>query len=299
MSKAMILVALVCLSCSAFSRGEPGHDAEFWFELRTKRFAVPPSDPLLPLALEATRLLGSPDPKLRDEVGYEALASWVYDQRRLTDQELNVVLATLVLNARKGLGTSDGDELYLRSFSILVLSVFAAADLKQPFLDQRRFDDLIDLALDELARERDLRGYTPGYGWGHATAHCADLLKFLSRSTHLRREQQARIVNGIAERLRSAGIVFVWGEDSRLASALASLGERADADALPFENWCERLAKDHTAVWTGAFDAASYVAVRAQLNTVAELSADLETDAAPGATSPIRVALHRLRKATR
>lgn len=294
----MILVALVCLSSSALSRDELGHDRQYWIDLRAKRFVAPPSDPILPLALEATRLLGSPDPTLRDEAGYEALASWVYDKKRLTDPELDVVLETLVLNARKGLGSSGGDLLYLRSFSILALSVFAAADLKQPFLDQRRFDELLDLALDELAQERDLRGYTQGYGWGHATAHCADLLKYLSRSTRLRREQQARIVNGIAERLRSAGIVFVWGEDARLASALASLAERTDVDAPPFENWFERLAKDHSAAWSGIFDVAGYVAVRAQLNTLAELSADLETDSAAGGTASIRTALRRLRNTT-
>jgi hypothetical protein len=101
--KSLIVGALACWSCGALSRNEPRHDPEFWLELRAKQFVVPPSVPLLPLALEATELLGSPDPKLRDEVGYEAFESWVYDHRRLTNRELDVVL-------------------------------FAAADLKQPFM---------------------------------------------------------------------------------------------------------------------------------------------------------------------
>ncbi|HEY6356511.1 MAG TPA: DUF2785 domain-containing protein, partial [Burkholderiaceae bacterium] len=143
--------------------------------------------------------------------------------------------------------------------------------------------------------ERDLRGYVPGKGWGHATAHSADLLKFLSRSPRLRPAQQARIVNAIAERLRSAGQVFVWGEDARLAAALTSLARRADADPAPFDGWFQRLRAEHAAVWSGAFDPARYVAVRAQLNALSVFAADLEPVTGAGAT--IRTALQALRAA--
>ena len=51
---------------------------------------------------------------------------------------------------------------------------------------QRREND----ALAYLAAELDLRGIEPRVGWIHATAHTADLLKFLARNprfTSLRR----------------------------------------------------------------------------------------------------------------
>ena len=224
----MVRLALACLAVFAsacpervFAAQEHSHDRAYWLELRARQFEVPQGKPILPLALEATRLLGSTDPQLRDAVGYEALERWIYRTPRLSPSELDTVRETLSTNARRGLGKTASDDLYLRSFSVLVLSVVAAADLKQSFLDQARFDGLVDLALDALAQERDLRGYTDK-GWAHATAHCADLLKFLSRSPRLQPAQQVRIVTGIAERLRSAGIVFVWGEDARLAAALTS-----------------------------------------------------------------------------
>ena len=113
-------------------------------------------------------------------------------------------------------------------------AVLAAEDLKRPFLDSQQFDGLVDLGIEELGRERDLRGYVPGKGWGHATAHCADLLKFLARSHWLRPEQQSRLINAIAERLRSAGQVFVWGEDARLAAALTAIAGRAMPIRHPF-----------------------------------------------------------------
>ena len=271
----------------------PAHDKTFWSTLRAGGFKVSSQEQVLPLALEAAAMLGSTDPELRDGVAYEGLATWIYQEERLDSEDLERLRVLLTANARRGLGEQDGDALFVRSFSTLVLSVLAAEDFKKPFLDAQRFDALVDLGIEELGRERDLRGYVPGKGWGHATAHCADLLKFLGRSNRLRADQQVRIVNAIAERLRSAGRVFVWGEDARLAAALTSLARRADANPAPFEAWFTRLREEHAAVWTGTFEPARYVPVRAQLNALSALAANLEVDTGPAAT--IRAALRSLR----
>ena len=138
-----------------------------------------------------------------------------------------------------------------------------------------------------------MRGYVPGKGWGHATAHCADLLKFLARSHWLGAEQQSRMINAIAERLRSAEQVFVWGEDARLAAALTAIARRSDADPGPFLAWFKRLAAEHATLWSGAFDPGRYVPVRAQLNTLAAFAADL--DATSGPQAGIRAGLRSLR----
>jgi hypothetical protein len=228
-------------------------------------------------------------------VAYEALATWIYQDERLDAGELDRLRVTLTTNARRGLGDGVSDGLFLRSFSTLVLSVLAAEDLKKPFLDSQQFDGLVALGIDELGSERDLRGYVPGKGWGHATAHCADLLKFLGRSHWLRPEQQAGIVAAIAGRLRSAGLVFVWGEDARLAAALTSLARRTDADPAPFNAWFKQLSEEHAAVWSGPFDPVRYVPVRAQLNALSSFAADIDTVQGPGAA--ILTAVRTLRSA--
>jgi hypothetical protein len=269
------------------------HDKAYWQALRADHFKLRPDEPVLPLVLEATALLGSTDPELRDGIAYQAMVAWVYKEPRLDAAALEQLRTTLAANARRGLGEPEGDGLFLRSFSTLALSVLAATDLKHPFLSQPQFDELLDLAMTELAGERDLRGYVPDKGWGHATAHGADLLKFLARSHWLRAEQQPRIVDAVAERLRSAGRVFVWGEDARLAAALASLARRPDADPAPFVTWFKRLAAEHEAVWSGPFDPSRYVAVRAQLNALGALGADLSADT--GAATAVGAALRTLR----
>jgi hypothetical protein len=286
------VVAVLFLLASGPGGAQTPHDRAFWVALRTSGFTPPPGAPVLPLALEAAALLGSTDPELRDDIAYSAIETWVYRQQRLDAAELERLRSTLAANARRGLGDGAGDGLFLRSFSLLALSVLAAEDLKKPFLDTQRFEGLIDLAIEALAHERDLRGYIPGKGWGHATAHCADLLKFLARSARLRVQQQPRMVNAIAERLRSAGLVFVWGEDARLGAALTAIATRADADPAAFIAWCKRLAEEHAALWNGSFDAQRYVAVRAQLNALNAFTADL--DASSAGAEPIRAALRSL-----
>ena len=288
-----LLVAGLVACGGARTEAQTVHDRAFWVSLHAAGFALPAGESALPLALEAAALLGSTDPELCDGIAYEALATWVYGEQRLDAAELNQLRTTLTSNARRGLGEAMGDGLFLRSFSVLALAVLAAEDLKSPFLDSQQFDGLVELAIDELGNERDLRGYVPGKGWGHATAHCADLVKFLARSHRLRPEQQSRMVNAIAERLRSAGLVFVWGEDARLAAALTALAARSDADPAAFLAWFKRLGAEHAALWSGPFDPVRYVPVRAQLNALAALAADLNTPTGPAAS--IRAALLSLR----
>src|SRR5262249_21317770 len=160
------------------------------------------------------------DGELRDGIGYEAFETWVYHDQLLTGAQLESLRQALLPAARAGLGAPESDAVFGRSFALLDLSVLAAEDLRRPFLTDAARAGLLDLALESLARERDLRGYVPGKGWAHATAHAADLTKFLARSPHLAAGDATRIVAGVAARLRSAPQVFVWGEDARLAEAL-------------------------------------------------------------------------------
>ena len=277
------LLALPLLWAASTTAAEPQHPSAFWQELKQAQFKLAPGQSASALANEATQLLGSTDPGIRDAIAYEALADWVYRDQLFTAAQLQQLQAQLARNALHGLGEVGNDSLFLRSFSILALSVFAAEDLQKPFLTQAQYAGLVDLGIQSLAQERDLRGYVTGKGWGHATAHAADLLKFLARSPKLQPAQQQRIVEAMALRLSSAGQVFVFGEDARLAAALAAVARRPDADAGNFSRWFVALRAAHHTLWEGEFDLARYVAERAQLNALAQLSLNLDSDpAAPG-----------------
>jgi hypothetical protein len=126
------------------------HERAFWVSLRADGFKVPEGESPSKLAVEAAALLGSTDPELRDAIAYEAIETWVYREQRLDAAELERLRLTLSANARRGLGAAVGDELFWRSFSTLALAVLAAEDLKRPFLDAQRFDELVQLGIDAL-----------------------------------------------------------------------------------------------------------------------------------------------------
>jgi hypothetical protein len=129
----------------------------------------------------------------------------------------------------------------LRSFSALNLSLLAAYDNQKPFMDSTVFTNLLNAGLNYLATEHDLRGWEAPAGWYHATAHTADLLKFLARSRHLQPDDQSRILSAIAQRLRDTdGYIFDHGEDERLAATVVS--------AAAFEEFAKQLGATSGAV---------------------------------------------------
>jgi hypothetical protein len=281
------ILAVLLLGCAAGAYADTVPTA-FWYSLKEAQFKLDATQSATELASQAAELLRSTDPELRDGIGYEALAAWVYRDQLLSGPQLQQLMAQLIRGATNGLGHADDDTLFGRSFSILALSLLAAEDLKQPFLTQAQYGDVLTLGVQALAQERDLRGYVPGKGWGHATAHTADLLKFLARNTKLTAADQQRIVEAVVTRLKSAGIVFVWGEDARLASTLASVVRRPDAEAANFSRWFVDMREAHSRLWQGHFDPTLYVAERAQLNALAQLALNLDSDVSATGSSAIR-----------
>ena len=83
----------------------------------------------------------------------------------------------------------------------------------------------------------------------HATAHTADLLKFLGRNPRLRPAAQGRILEAVAAKLRAAGETFTHGENERLAAAVQSLVLRQDFDAAAFTRFLADVAEPGAHLW--------------------------------------------------
>ncbi len=271
--RSLLVILVVCLCATrAHSEASGRHEAAFWKGIKENNFAVPADESAGQLALELPALATSTDPVLRDGCGYEILAAWVYRDNLLSAKQLEALRLKLLPGMTAHLGETENDTIFGRSFSALYLSILAAQDLRHPFLSAAAFRQMLDVALQCYAKEKDLRGYVPGKGWAHATAHVADLLKFMGRSPHLSREDQKLVVSAIAQRCRSAGSTFAWGEDARMAAALLSIAERKDCDVDVFRNWCEELTAEFKQLWSSAdVDKQAYVSVRLQTNVLVHL----------------------------
>src|SRR6185503_15009931 len=243
------LTLITAVGAAAASAPAPAHDAAFWRGIKANDFIVPEGAAPGALLLEVCGdLLGSPDPEVRDQLGYDIAEAWILRKKTVSDADLRPVIALLEKNLGAGIGENGTDSVLRRSFSALVLSLVAARDNAAPFLTADEFDGLLSAALDYLTRERDERGFVPDKGWHHSVAHTADLLKALGRSPRLAPAAQRRILGGILLKANGSTTFWTWGEDDRLAAAVLAILKRDDFDPATLNAWLDRFVD----VWRSA-----------------------------------------------
>ncbi|BCS34029.1 hypothetical protein TBR22_A32580 [Luteitalea sp. TBR-22] len=213
----------------------------FWTAIVESEYAVPLGQAPVDLLLELGRHFGDPDPVLRDRCGYGITARWVVREKRLSNADLQRLATAWLPGLRAGAVPEGGDAVLYRSFSALGLSLVVAADLGQHALDASTVSALVDLGSHQLRTNTDRRGFEPGLGWVHVTAHTADLLKFLGRHPLLTTAHQRLLLDAVAITVTSAPTVFQWGEDERLSRAAASVLRRDDADPRVIDGFLDTL----------------------------------------------------------
>lgn len=235
------------------------HDKAFWKAVADADYAVPAGETLAALTDELLGYLDSPDEALRDGVAYMTMARWA-ERGVWSADDFRRVAAHAMADMPRGIGEA-GDGVLLRSFSALTLSLAAYGDWKHPWSTPDEYDAMARAACDYLTAETDLRGHEPDLGWLHATAHTADVLKFLARSRHAQAAHLAQMLDAIAVRLTTAtSRVFIHGEDERLAMATMDAIKREMLSRERLAAFIERLLTvlDHPA--DGAFDPAVHAA---------------------------------------
>lgn len=242
-ASASVLVLTLALASPQTSAPAQTHDRDYWRAIIKAQYAVPAGASAFALAQELSGLLGSPDPELRDTIAISILSTWIADRPAagLTNEQIVTLLDQWQKNLQAGLGETNTDTVLLRSFSALGLAAIAERDRKTPFLGPARYRGLLDAGIAYLAAERDLRGFDPSKGWMHATAHTADLLRYLVANPLFTNEEQPRLLAAIGERLSSARQVFTQGEQDRLAQVVAVLATRKDFHAAGFNAWITGL----------------------------------------------------------
>lgn len=211
-----------------------------WRAVLDHDFQVPASPPLDDLTVELTELLGSPDPTLRDGLAYPTLATWI--ERGVYDDLLPGLGDAMVAGLQVGLGESDGDGVFRRSFSALVLAECIARDTARPLVLGGKVLQWGDALATWMLREQDRRGFVASRGWAHAVAHGADGLGVLARSPHLGAAELTVVLDVIADLLLQPAAVFAHGEEDRLALATVVVLRRNTVPVTVLEPWINRLS---------------------------------------------------------
>lgn len=250
----------------------------FWQQVVADGLKVPQDRSLVEMTEDLTRMLGDPDPEIRDGIAFPTMATWIDDG---VYDDLLVGLGDGMCHGLDiGLGDVESDTVFRRSFSALILTECIDRTTKAALGGPNVVLRWGDKVMGWYSRERDLRGFVPGKGWAHAVAHGADALGALARSPVMGRLELTVILDVIADRLLTpTDAFFVAGEGDRLAFATMHLLRRDILGIDVLEPWVARLAAG--AVGRGSIDRNPYLVagnvqcylrslhLQLQLNTVA------------------------------
>lgn len=213
----------------------------FWEQVVADGLKVPKDRSLVEMTEDLTRMLGDPDPEVRDGIAFPTMATWIDDG---VYDDLLVGLGDGMCHGLDiGLGEIESDTVFRRSFSALILAECIDRTTKAALGGPNVVLRWGDRIMSWYSRERDLRGFVPGKGWAHAVAHGADALGALARSPVLGRLELTVILDVIGDRLLTpTEAFFVCGEGDRLAYATMHLLRRDILGIDVLEPWVARLA---------------------------------------------------------
>ena len=190
---------------------------EFWQEIVNSKYQIPIDNSPQSLLPELLEMLASPDPELRDGFAYPILATWI-QKGVFSKDELRSILGILEQRLEVGLGETDTDTVFVRSFAVLTLAVLVNNQTLS--LEKTEIHTLLEMVLQYLERERDLRGFVQPGGWAHAVAHITDLLDEFAVNEHCQTPELENILNAIASKV-TAKSVWLFNEEDRLSFAAA------------------------------------------------------------------------------
>jgi hypothetical protein len=225
----------------------------YWQQVRSAEMKVPTDRSLTDLTAELTTMLGSTDPVERDEFAYPILATWISEG--VYDDLLVGLGDGMAAGLTPGLGESDTDSVFRRSFSALVLAECLERDNAESLVPPAKVLEWGDRVTGWLVRERDVRGFVPGKGWAHALAHGADALGVLAESRHLGLNELTVLLDVVADRiLLPTPAPLASGEPDRLAMATLTVLRRGLVPMRIVEPWLARLTAAATAAGAPGVD---------------------------------------------
>ena len=205
---------------------------------------APPAAAELPALLEAMmQFIGSVDPELRDSLIYPTFATWIESGLLAED-----VLRRLFLQAVDEehlycrLGEAEGDRVYTRTFSLLLLPLILAVHRETPFLPPEEIQQVKERVLAYLPLEQDRRGYVPEKGWAHAAAHCADVLDDLALCAELDPGDLRAILGLAAATMAEPRFVYTHDEQERMSIAAFAVLSRQVLSQNEVKEWLDGLA---------------------------------------------------------
>ena len=188
--------------------------------------------------------IGSPNPYLRDELIYESFCKIVANHHITTEKMKEILLELLnedylfcdIKNPQ------EHDNVFKRTFSILVITVILDENNKQQFLSKSDFDNTFEKILEYLYAETDLRGYVLIKGWAHSVAHTADAMCSLAVCKYSDSQKLKLLLSVIRDKIHVDYYTYIHKEDDRLINAVMEVFKRSLLSEEYIKEWILSLA---------------------------------------------------------
>jgi predicted transcriptional regulator len=247
-----LLVLLASLwSSSAYTAAPDCLDTpaalDFWQPVREQ--AATTELPADDLARDLLACLGSPEPELRDGIGYELYAYWLRNGK-LSDETRGFLLDEL----GERMSNHSPEAVLSRSFSALILAELMRSDAIEAFMDAAERQSLLDSAAAAIMNEGDFRGLDEDLGWVHPVAHMADLLWRFALHPSTTPDQGREILRAVRHKVAPITAAYAFNEPDRLARAISTLVARELVPADEIAAWIESFATPASMEkWSDAF----------------------------------------------
>lgn len=169
--------------------------------------------------------IGTTDFVLRDELIYTTFGQMIFMKDLLDPNQLRALLRICLDDEHLylGLGEDEGDFVFTRSFSTLVIALVLDADSRYSFLSKEEFELTLAAVFNYVRKERDSRGYVKEKGWAHALAHAADTLDELAKHRYFTEDNAVDLLEIIKSKVFYDGAVYSAQEDERFAIPVLSV----------------------------------------------------------------------------
>ncbi len=293
---AALLALTVCATAPADAQSATcrpaGYDRARLDALKANGWTIPDDAERNALALGLAECLGDADSAVRDGIAFEGLQHYMRSNllAHETLAELNAGLQAKL--------TAPDPQGFQRPFAALVLADVARTDRLAPWMSADQRAQLIDGSIAYMRGISDYRGFTPGEGYRHATAHAADLMLQLVLNPAFGKPELIRIRDAIATQIAPAGHSYVTGESERLAAPILYLATRNVFDEADWTAWFAEISGPGPvgASWEGWWLSEQGISRRHNLTmflNVVQTNVSLSQDAAfapmrPGVAAAIR-----------
>lgn len=249
MKRRLIALILSYAICSFANASQcAGHFSQAELEkLKNQNFVIDTAEHRNQTAIKLLSCLGSPDPKVRDGIVYEATSDWL--RGNLLEQVTVKIMFDLLINT---LEQPNQDPLnFTQPFAALVLSEVLRVDRINPYLKESELQKAMDVTTTYMRNILDYRGFDDAQGWRHAVAHSADVFLQLSLNKKVSKVQLGQLLDALKSQVSpQSSHFYVFGEPKRLAMAFVYIVLRAEhseqellsyldgvANPAPFSNW--------------------------------------------------------------